>query len=363
VSSILAGQLPFWQRLAAWQTQHGRHGLPWTVQRSPYPVWLSEIMLQQTQVAAVMGYFDRFLHRFPTIQVLADAEEAEVMALWSGLGYYSRARNLHACAKEVVRVWNGEFPRLAAQLQTLPGIGPSTAAAIASLCFGERVAILDGNVKRVLARHRAYAGDLSSSVSSKDLLTIATDVLPDAELAVSMPRHTQGIMDLGAGVCTPRKPACASCPVADDCAARLQGNPEQYPVKIKKIKRQSLSWWVLWAQDERGALLVVKRPTSGIWGGLHCLPIFSSLAELNEFLCRMDDQRSPDSPLQFQELAASKHVLTHRDLHLHPVRIGLQAHQLKALAQQLDQAQTVPRERIAGLGWPTAIKKILGLQG
>jgi A/G-specific adenine glycosylase len=217
-------------------------------------------------------------------------------------------------------------------------------------------------VKRVLARHQAFAEDIALGASNKALLALATGLLPDEDLAHTMPGHTQGIMDLGAGICTPRKPACPQCPVAEDCAARQQGNPERYPVKIKKIKRQSLSWWLLWAQDETGALLVERRQAQGIWGGLHCLPVFNSRADLEEKLGQPEAIALLGSTPQLQDLEVSLHVLTHRDLHLHPVRVTLSASRLSALASQLDRGEVVALERIPTLGWPTAIKRVLGLQ-
>ncbi len=197
-----------------WQASHGRNHLPWQQTRDPYRVWLSEIMLQQTQVATVLGYYERFLQQFPDVASLAAAPEDDVMALWSGLGYYSRARNLHRCAQAVVAEHGGAFPRTAAVLATLPGIGRSTAAAIASFCFGERAAILDANVKRVLTRVLAYGEDLSSSRHEKALWVLAEDLLPAQDLHNTMPRYTQGLMDLGATVCLPRNPSCLVCPFA-----------------------------------------------------------------------------------------------------------------------------------------------------
>lgn len=180
----------FAARLLHWQRQHGRHGLPWQGTRDPYRVWLSEIMLQQTQVATVLGYFARFIQRFPDVAALAAASSDEVMALWSGLGYYSRARNLHQCARHVVERFGGQFPRSAALLQTLPGIGPSTAAAIAAFCFDERAAILDGNVKRVLTRHLGDASDLAVAANARALHARALALLPAN--SADMPAYTQG---------------------------------------------------------------------------------------------------------------------------------------------------------------------------
>jgi A/G-specific adenine glycosylase len=301
-----------------WQRSHGRHTLPWQNTRDPYRVWLSEIMLQQTQVAAVLGYYERFLARFPDVRRLAEASLDDVLALWSGLGYYSRARHLHLCAQQVVNLHGGDFPCTAAVLATLPGIGPSTAAAISSFCFGERAAILDGNVKRVLTRVLGYGEDLSVAGNEKTLWAHARALLPVQELQESMPRYTQGLMDLGATVCQPRNPSCLLCPVRAQCVAATTGRPEDYPVKTRKLKRTAESLWLLHAQGGDGAVWLQKRPTPGVWAGLYCLPMFASRDALEESL--------PKSTLhELREAEPFVHVLTHKDLHLHPVEAVLPA--------------------------------------
>ena len=249
-------RLQFANQIVAWQKVHGRNDLPWQNTQDPYRVWLSEIMLQQTQVATVMAYFDRFLQRLPTVAALAAASLDEVMGLWSGLGYYSRARNLHRCAQVVVQDWAGNFPKTALQLQELPGIGPSTAAAISSLCFGERVAILDANVKRVLTRVLGFDGDLALAQQERHLWIAAAGLLPKSVLA--MPRYTQGMMDVGATVCLPKNPACMQCPVQSQCLAYAQGTPQRYPVKTRKLKRSSQSVYLLWAHTEEGDVYLMS---------------------------------------------------------------------------------------------------------
>lgn len=331
--------------LVAWQASHGRHSLPWQQTRDPYRVWLSEIMLQQTQVTTVLAYYDRFLARFPDVGTLAQASLDEVLGLWSGLGYYSRARHLHRCAQAVMADHGGRFPLEAAVLQTLPGIGRSTAAAIAAFCHDERVAILDGNVKRVLTRVLACCDDLSLASSERRLWDLATSLLP--ETAQAMPAYTQGLMDLGATLCTARKPRCEACPVLALCAASQAGEAERYPVKTRKLKRSAESLWLLWATRADGAVWLVKRPARGVWAGLFCFPVFDSHEALANVL--------PDSAAPRLQLATPfKHVLTHKDLHLHPVR--WRADPGTALP---DPGQWVVPERWPGLGLPAPVKTLL----
>ncbi|WP_238136832.1 A/G-specific adenine glycosylase [Variovorax sp. JS1663] len=302
----------FAARVVVWQRSHGRSELPWQNTQDPYRVWLSEVMLQQTQVSTVLGYFSRFLQRFPTVDALAAGTEDEVFGLWSGLGYYSRARNMHRCAQEVVARFDGAFPRTAAELQTLPGIGRSTAAAIAAFCFGERVAILDGNVKRVLTRVLAFDGDLAAAAQEKALWGLATELLPPAAQRGDLAGYTQGLMDLGATVCLPRKPSCMICPASELCAARRMGEPERFPVKTRKLRRSAQLLWMLQARDAQGRVWLEKRPSRGIWAGLYCLPVYESRSALV-------DRLAPDARRTVHDGRAFVHVLTHKDLHLHPV--------------------------------------------
>lgn len=337
----------FAARIVDWQRSHGRSELPWQNTHDPYRVWLSEVMLQQTQVSTVLGYFARFLERFPTVQALAAGTEDEVFGLWSGLGYYSRARNMHRCAQQVMSRFGGAFPRTAAELQTLPGIGRSTAAAIAAFCFGERVAILDGNVKRVLARMLAFEGDLSSAAQERALWAMATQLLPAATQRRAIARYTQGLMDLGATVCLPRKPGCMICPVNDLCAARREGEPERFPVKTRKLRRSAQSLWMLQARDAHGRVWLEKRPSRGIWAGLYCLPVYESRASLL-------DELAPDDRRSARDDAAFVHVLTHKDLHLHPVSVECTAAQPLSAAGEWFEAG-----RWSTLGLPAPVRKLL----
>jgi len=336
-------------KVVAWQQQHGRNSLPWQNTQDPYRVWLSEIMLQQTQVATVLGYFDRFLTAMPTVQHLAAASLDEVLGLWSGLGYYSRARNLHRCAQAVVDLHDGVFPRTAELLVTLPGIGRSTAAAISSLCFGERVAILDANVKRVVTRVTGFAGDLAQAAQERRLWEAASDLLPAPQAAArTMARYTQGMMDLGATLCLPKKPACVVCPLNTDCRAHAEGDPERYPVRTRKLKRSSQSIWLLWAHSADGSVWLAPRPTPGVWAGLQCFPLFESEAALRSAL-------APQQQANLQAESTFVHVLTHKDLHLHPWRLEL--------AAGADPGE-LPGRWVSALQWPTAglpapIRKLL----
>ena len=339
--------MSFARRIVRWQRTHGRNGLPWQDTRDPYRVWLSEIMLQQTQVATVAGYYGRFIARFPDVLALAAAELDEVLALWSGLGYYGRARNLHRCAREVVALHGGAFPRSAAALQELPGVGRSTAAAIAAFCFGERVAILDGNVKRVLTRVLGFGADLAVAANERSLWERAEELLPQRALREAMPAYTQGLMDLGATVCLARNPACPACPVRELCAAQREGKPEGYPVKTRKLKRSSQSLWLLRAQGRDGSVWLEKRPPAGIWGGLHCLPVFDSREALQAAV-------PATARARLQDDAAFVHVLTHKDLHLHPVAAQLSAASLRGRAGAWFASGEWPQ-----LGLPAPIRRLL----
>ncbi len=302
----------FARRMVDWQRRQGRQHLPWQHTRDPYRVWLSEIMLQQTQVSTVLDYYPRFLQRFPDVASLAAAPQDDVLALWSGLGYYSRARNLHRCAQEVVSRFAGEFPQTAELLVSLPGIGRSTAAAIAAFCFDERVSILDGNVKRVLGRVLAYEADLALAASERELWVLAERMLPGE--AADMPAYTQSLMDVGATLCQPRKTQCDACPVQSLCQAHAQGRVLVYPVKTRKLKRSSATLWLLWVINPRGQVWLHKRPARGIWAGLFSLPVFDEESELLAACPQVQVA---------QYIPPFKHVLTHRDLHLHPVKLTL----------------------------------------
>jgi A/G-specific adenine glycosylase len=260
----------FARRLIAWQRRHGRHGLPWQGTRDPYRIWVSEIMLQQTQVAAVIPYYRRFLASFPTVQALAAASPDEVLAHWSGLGYYSRARNLHETARIVVREHGGRLPADRASLLALPGIGRSTAAAISVFASGARYAILDGNVKRVLARYLGVEGYPGDKRVEEELWRRAEELLPRRGIET----YTQGLMDLGAGVCVRGKPRCEACPVRSGCEAHLRGLTARLPApRPKKVLPHRTT--VMLVLRRAGEVLLEKRPAAGVWGGLWSFPEIS----------------------------------------------------------------------------------------
>jgi A/G-specific adenine glycosylase len=266
-SGYPAGVKSFASRVIRWQQRHGRHTLPWQACRDPYRIWLSEIMLQQTQVITVIAYYERFVARFPDLSTLATAREDDVLALWSGLGYYSRARNLHAAARAIGAVHDGRFPTTADAIEQLPGVGRSTAAAVAALAFGQRCAILDGNVKRVLARHGGVKGWTGNRKVEDELWQRAESHLPARDIEA----YTQGMMDLGALVCTRNLPACMNCPVNADCIAHAQGRTAALPTPRPKRVLPERQVQMLLLLD-RGELMLEKRPVRGIWGGLWSLP-------------------------------------------------------------------------------------------
>jgi A/G-specific adenine glycosylase len=340
----------FTKRIVSWQRSHGRHHLPWQQTKDPYRVWLSEIMLQQTQVATVLGYYESFLQRFPDVAALAAAPLDEVLAAWSGLGYYSRARNLHRCAQIVATKWNAQFPGTSLALAELPGIGPSTAAAIAAFCFGERVAILDGNVKRVLTRALAFEGDLAQARRERELWALAQSLLPQR----SIEAYTQGLMDLGATICLSRAPLCGLCPVRDGCLAAAAGTQHHYPVKSRMLKRgQRENVWLLLTWRDR--IWLFRRPERGVWAALWSLPEFDSVAAL--------ERASTSWPGRTSQLPSLEHKLTHFDWTLHPVRWTLptrtSASRVLEITQAWPQGRWFEVEQALALGLPAPLRKLL----
>lgn len=331
----------FTDRLIAWQKQAGRHDLPWQNTRDPYRIWLSEIMLQQTQVATVIPYYLRFLGSFPTVAALAAAPIESVIEHWAGLGYYARARNLHRCAQRIVADHGGAFPQTPDMLETLPGIGRSTAAAIAAFAFGQRAAILDGNVKRVLCRQFGIDGFPGAAAVDRKLWQLAQELLPNQDIEA----YTQGLMDLGATCCTRSRPQCAHCPVAATCVARRDGRQAELPTaRPRPTMPERAASFVLFCDATH--LLLERRPPSGLWGGLLTLPE----GQPEEIAARLglviDD---------LQPLPALKHAFTHFRLTLNPVlcRVTRQA----GIAEP--GLEWLPLEAAADAGVPTPIRKLI----
>ncbi len=298
----------FAARLLAWHAVHGRHDLPWQRPRTPYRAWLSEIMLQQTQAATVIPYFERFVARFDSIRALAEADLDDVLALWSGLGYYARARNLHRSARIVCQAHGGELPAQAEALMALPGIGRSTAHAILAQAHGQRLPILDGNVRRVMARHAGVDGDPSRSPVQKRLWAESEARLPRDRLA----DYTQAIMDLGAGVCRRRRPACDACPVAADCRARIEHRVAELPGVRRRAERGRRHWSARLHRDGQ-RLLLERRPPSGIWGGLWCLPIVERAPAAGERVVAELTHAFSHFDLYLQAVAAADAAVAVRD--------------------------------------------------
>ena len=316
---------PIAPALLDWHARAGRHELPWQLERTPYRVWISEIMLQQTQVATVIPYYQRFMARFPEPRTLADAPIDEVLHLWSGLGYYARARNLHRAAVCVRDEHGGQFPTTFAAIAALPGIGRSTAGAILALAHGARFPILDGNARRVLARYFGVAGAPSERSATQRLWMLAERCTPERQVQA----YTQAIMDLGATLCVRRKPLCVSCPLARGCRARRSGRQHELPEPRRARARRARRAFMVVALDERGEVLLERRPESGVWGGLWCLPEFASATAARAFIRGNLGQRRAGLPL-----APLEHAFTHFDLAIHPLLIRCRRARAAALVEE-----------------------------
>lgn len=344
--------------LLAWHRRHGRHDLPWQRDRDPYRVWLSEVMLQQTQVATVIPYFERFVEELPDVRALAAVSLERVLQLWSGLGYYSRARHLHRCARQVVEAHHGVFPKDAAGLADLPGVGPSTAAAVAAFCHGERAAILDGNVKRVLCRVHGIDRDPGLRDTERDLWTIARAELPERDTG----SYTQAIMDLGATVCTRARAACDRCPLASACDARLTGR--QHLLPARRARRATPSRAAVLVIAQCGARVwLARRPPRGIWGGLWSLP---------EIALDEEGARDPSPPSALLDrwlndrawvacearwLPVFEHAFTHFRLRARPVhlRIEMPTDRIEGASGHI----WLPLAEVRGAALPRPVKTLL----
>lgn len=346
---------PSWfaARLIRWQKRHGRHHLPWQKTRDPYAVWLSEIMLQQTQVATVIPYYERFLKRFPDIPTLARARQDSVLSLWSGLGYYSRARNLHKAAQQVLKEHDGVFPRALPAIEGLPGIGRSTAAAISVFAFNRRHAILDGNVKRVLCRFLGIDGDPSSTPVIQALWTWSEKLLPKRELRT----YTQAVMDLGAEVCTRTRPSCATCPLMEKCFAQANNAQGRLPAPKQKRARPHKKTCMLILRAG-GRLLLVKRPAKGIWASLWSFPETPTQKGIQK-LCR---EKFGFKVTQKKTLPPMQHAFTHYSLEILPVVLDGEISENDAGqsgVKKKSAAQWISPERAMKLGVPAPVKKLL----
>jgi A/G-specific adenine glycosylase len=316
---------PIAPALLDWHARAGRHDLPWQLDRTAYRVWVSEIMLQQTQVATVIPYYERFMARFPTPRALADTPLDEVLHLWSGLGYYARARNLHRAAVRIRDEHGGQLPTTFSALCGLPGIGRSTAGAILALARGERFAILDGNARRVLARYFGVAGATSDRATTQHLWELAERCTPEQDVD----RYTQAIMDLGATLCVRRKPLCLRCPLARGCLARRSGRQHQLPAPRRARARRARRAFMVVALDEQGEVLLERRPESGVWGGLWCLPEFASVTAARAFIrSNLGGRRAA------QALAPVEHAFTHFDLSIHPLLVRCRRARAGALVEE-----------------------------
>jgi A/G-specific adenine glycosylase len=303
----------FSNQLVSWYQQYGRKSLPWQLNKSPYQTWLSEVMLQQTQVSTVIPYFERFLHRFPDIHSLASAELDEVLHLWTGLGYYARARNLYKAAQQVVAQYNGVFPTQFDQVLALPGVGRSTAGAVLSLALGQHFPILDGNCKRVLARFSAIAGWPGEKAVEQQLWQLAEQITP----AQNVSEFNQAMMDLGATLCSRSKPRCVECPLKLKCKAALAGEPSLYPgKKVKKPLPEKQSFWLLLQYANKVQL--VQRPESGLWGGLFGFLEFESASSREQYIAIHALQARSR-----QELAGFRHTFSHFRLWIQPLLVEL----------------------------------------
>ncbi|MDR9481058.1 MAG: A/G-specific adenine glycosylase [Spiribacter sp.] len=344
-----ADEKDFAHRVLAWYDVHGRHDLPWQNPASTYRVWISEIMLQQTQVTTVIPYFERFVARFADVSALAQADLDEVLSLWAGLGYYARARNLHRCAQVLERDHGGEFPHSLEAVCALPGIGRSTAAAILSLSRNAPLAILDGNVKRVLARYHAVQGWPGQASVMRRLWQLSDAHTPSSRTGA----YNQAMMDLGATLCQ-RQPDCPRCPLQNGCQARAQGNPRDYPGRKPRRAKPTRETHVM-IIEQANQVLLQRRPPSGIWGGLWSLP---QCNDGEDMMMWAKQQLGIDIQLTEDQMTPIRHEFTHFTLTIKPLRARcIGSHQL-----QDTECQWHDPERLAAAGLPAPIRTLLDRQ-
>jgi len=342
----------FSQAVLHWYHQHGRHDLPWQQQRSAYRVWVSEIMLQQTQVTTVIPYFERFMQRFADLPSLAAADEDTVLHLWTGLGYYARARNLRRCAQQLMQAHNGRFPDTVEALSALPGIGRSTAGAVLSLGLGYPAPILDGNVKRVLSRCFAVAGWPGSSAVNRELWSLSESLTPKDS---SCADFNQAMMDLGATVCTRSRPQCSRCPLASRCQALATDSISQFPGRKSRKPLPQKQTIMLICMDPQQRILLEKRPGTGIWGGLWSFPECDNQAQVETRLQALTGLLSSAAP-PYQQLPDLQHSFTHFQLDITPLLF-----RLPAVTQISDDSgrRWQPLAHHEGIGLPAPVKQLL----
>lgn len=339
----------FSKRIIEWYGEFGRKHLPWQQNRTPYRVWVSEIMLQQTQVATVIDYYHRFMQKFPTVQDLAAADIDEVLHLWTGLGYYARARNLHKAAKTVVDDFGGEFPANIEQMESLPGIGRSTAGAILSLALDIPTPILDGNVKRVMARVFEVEGWYGQTKVMNQLWQIVEQLSPQEDIQP----YNQAMMDIGATICTRTKPDCEVCPVADFCQANKNGTTGEFPhKKPKKEKPVRTEYWPI--VHYQGQLMLNQRPPSGIWGGLYSFNGFEDEQGVKDYC-----EGKSWNVKSIQELPEMKHIFTHFQLNIRPVLIVLEDHHYLTSIADSDSSVWYHLQSELSFGVPTPVVKLI----
>lgn len=346
----IATPAQFQKALLRWFDEHGRKDLPWQINKTPYRVWVSEIMLQQTQVTTVIPYYDRFMKRFPTLKSLASAPEDEVLHLWTGLGYYSRARNLHKAAQKIQTEFKGRFPDNLDDIVSLPGIGQSTGGAILSIAFKQQATILDGNVKRVLARYLGITEPINQTHIEAAMWEAAIRYTPKARVD----DYTQAIMDLGATHCTRSKPQCATCPLKKTCEGLALGVAESLPRKTsaKAIPTKQAAFLVI---EHAGKILLEKRPSKGIWGGLYALPQVDGTPTQTEIktYCKTHLQQTVK---RVERLAGFRHTFSHYHLELQPYRLPI--HNVTSAINARTQLWYDP-EQPSSIGLPKPIVTIL----
>ena len=339
----------FSKALLDWFDEHGRKDLPWQREPTPYRVWVSEIMLQQTQVAVVVPYFERFMARFPTLDDLAQAPLDAVLALWSGLGYYARARHLHRAAMLIRERHCGDFPTALAGVAALPGIGRSTAGAVLSLALGQRHPILDGNVKRVLARCFGVAGWPGQTTVQAELWRLAERLTPAARVDA----YNQAMMDLGATLCTRARPACDRCPVTAHCVARRQGLQAQLPTPKPSRRLPERATLMILARDPRGAVLLERRPPTGIWGGLWSLPETGAERDPADWCL----ERTGAAPLHLEMHPPRRHTFSHFALAMRIAEVWTPG--IPGAIADTDRETWFNPSALAGLGLPAPVRSIL----